>query len=331
MTEEEKQILTPLVGNLRALRKYWDDDKRRLLTKISAQFTKGVVADFNVTKECIEKEIEKARLSKSERRAKSLEVENKRRYENLEREKKETELARQERSNCGKCGHPANPEYGLNYQIIANRLPKSYIRCSECINTIQVCCPDCGITTEKTITIPTLKQLKRSNICEKCVKIRERRRHFEKRLSSFESKLANPDACIGKYPPGSKFKAKKPLFIDRLKNPPLEETPLDENGNMMRREYWPTKIRGELGQWTLERIVRINRLPRNVTGRKSKRVVYHRAWLTLLANYEKYILSNCKIVKVEIDRWKRMYENGYGYNYPIILHYHLLFTPDSNS
>jgi len=329
MTDDEKHILAPLVDDLRKLRDYWDDDKRKLLRTISTQFSKGEVADFKVTKECIEKELEKARLNEGKRNSLLDRMDEERRYENLEREKREIELARQERSNCGNCGRPANPEYGFNPQIITNRLPKSYIRCSDCKNTIQVCCPDCKITTEKAITIPTLKQLAKSNICEKCVKIRGRRGRFEKNLSSFESKLSNPEACIAKYPPGSKFKAKKPIFMVHLDNPPLQETPLDEHGKMPRRVYRPSKIIDPPeANRLVTRTVEINRLPR-VKGRKSKRVVYHRSWLTLLADYEKYILSNSKLVKVEIDQWKRR-GHEYGeiiYNYPIRIHYQFIFHP----
>ena len=117
---------------------------------------------------------------------------------------------------------------------------------------------------------------------------------FGKKLSSFEAKLSNPEACIAKYPPGSKFKAKKPSFMLHLDNPPLQETPLDENGKMLRRVYRPTKIidSSEVNQ-LVTRTVEINRLPK-VKGRKSKRGVYHRSWLTLLADYENYISSKEK-------------------------------------
>ena len=77
-----------------------------------------------------------------------------------------------------------------------------------------------------------------------------------------------------------------------------------------------------------KRTVKINSLQK---GKKSWKRVYHRSWLTLLADYEEHLSSNYKITRIEIDKWKKenMYESNkmLNYNYPIIIHYHLCIPP----
>ena len=251
MSDDEERIIKPIITELRDLRKYWDDEARHQIRAVSRLFTQKKITDFESTIQLIHKELEKARLCKEKddgvRRGKDEEIQEKYKEERqrihqreimkhlktLEREAEEAEQARRERSNCGICGSPADPKYGSNDQIIRLRLFKSYIRCNNCPPTIQFNCEDCGNLVEKKIYSSTIKAIARNRVCEKCDAIRV----FRAQLSSFEEKLANSEACIEEYPAGSGFTPKEPLFRVRLDEPPLNETPFDDRGHMMRRVY----------------------------------------------------------------------------------------------
>ena len=341
MSDEERRIIEPLITELRELRKYWNDEEGKI-RELSRSFSQNKITDFESTMRLLHKELEKARSCKEKddlfRQGKNEQIRDKykqqrqrihereiqKQLETAKREAEEAEHARQERSNCGICGSPAEPKYGSNDEIIRLRLSKSYIRCNNCPPTIQFNCRDCGCFVEKNIDSSTIEAIESKRVCQKCDEIRI----FRMGLSSFEAKLANSEACVQEYPPSSGFTPKEPLFCVHLDNPPLKETPF-EDGVMMRRVYRPTKDNEHNAKsWVDKRTVEINRLTSRIPGRTSMRGVYHKSWLRLLADYEEYISSHCKIVRIEIDRWRWI--NDYGTNtwdYPITLHYHLLLRP----
>ena len=214
--------------------------------------------------------------------------------------------------SCGSCEQKIDPDEHYNSRILSLDFSNGYLRCHECSKNFTGLCPRC----EKEEHIIQLKDVlsktypPKSPECKPCLK-----------LSNYERKLGSPSEILQQYNPEKKFKNSNPIIVEIMNEIPKFIDRIQKRRDI---EYIKTD------EQPIITTVKIRSLGNTYSHNQKVKIGYHRSWKKVLHNYERFLSKNYRISRIEVDTWKRKgvigtkYEENSYFNYPVIIHYHLL-------
>ena len=213
---------------------------------------------------------------------------------------------------CGTCEEKINADEAGNSRILWLGHSTQYLRCGDCPDVYTSSCLRCR-RVKTSVSLKNSSTFKYPPSVPECTSC--------KQLSNYEKKLSDPQYIFSQYNHKKQFKNSNPMVVEIMK-----EIPKFIDDRQLRRDVKLIQTDEEL----IISTVKINAINEELSRNHKHKMGYHRSWKKVLDNYEKYLKKNFQIARSEIDTWKirgrkgTAYENNSYFNYPIIIHYHLL-------
>jgi len=234
---------------------------------------------------------------------------------------------------CGGCSKFASIDWRRNRRIIEEGYDLKLLRCNkDCSIELVEVCNRCKIKVRTSINEKVWKNPPKSNVeCNDC-----------ERLSYWENKLSGLSKSFGP-PYGRGVRRKEPIVCELMK-----DVQLTTNGLTERKIIWfdiPPPINSNS---IIKSTVTINQLDEDNVYLKFNKMKwkplserkghfphelkrdYWRIWQSVLADFESFLRIKYSIQGIEIETWKERVSDYLGeyeymrFNYPIIIHYHLI-------